>query len=55
MEMLNNRKILQAQEDMIQIIRHAVESGMRDLRTDGFQKAAEGLTTVEEILRVTES
>lgn len=33
----------------------AVENGMRDLRTDGFAKVAEGVTTVEEIMRVTES
>jgi len=31
------------------------ERGMVDLREDGFQKVGEGFTTVEEVLRVTES
>ncbi|MEM1355359.1 MAG: ATPase, T2SS/T4P/T4SS family [Planctomycetota bacterium] len=35
--------------------RMAVESGMSTLRDDGFSKVAQGLTTVEEVLRVTES
>src|ERR671930_523604 len=35
------------------IRRYAIEAGMVTLRTDGWLKACEGVTTVEEILRVT--
>src|SRR5713101_6085300 len=37
-----------------EIRRHAVEAGMTTLRLDGWAKAREGHTTVEEILRVTQ-
>ena len=37
-----------------EIRRHAVEAGMVTLRLDGWMKARNGLTTVEEILRVTQ-
>jgi type II secretion system protein E len=37
-----------------QIRRHAVEHGMVALREDGWAKARAGLTTVEEVLRVTQ-
>ncbi len=37
-----------------EIRRHAVEAGMVTLRFDGWLKARDGLTTVEEILRVTQ-
>ena len=33
---------------------HAIQRGMVTLRMDGFTRACEGLTTVEEILRVTQ-
>ncbi|HEU5320009.1 MAG TPA: type II secretion system ATPase GspE, partial [Methylomirabilota bacterium] len=36
------------------IRRHAVETGMVTLRADGWRRACEGMTTVEEILRVTQ-
>jgi len=49
------RRVIAGSGSLNDLKRYAVESGMRDLRTDGFQKAEEGLTTVEEILRVTES
>ena len=35
--------------------RAAREGGMRTLREDGFQKLAAGMTTVDEIMRVTET
>jgi type IV pilus assembly protein PilB len=35
--------------------RLCIERGMRTLREDGFRKAGDGLTTVEEVLRVTHS
>src|SRR5881396_16820 len=37
-----------------EIRRHAIEAGMVTLRMDGWLKACEGVTTVEEILRVTQ-
>jgi general secretion pathway protein E len=36
------------------IRQHAVQRGMETLRMDGFKRACEGVTTVEEILRVTQ-
>jgi type II secretory ATPase GspE/PulE/Tfp pilus assembly ATPase PilB-like protein len=37
-----------------EIRRHAIEEGMNTLRLDGWQRAREGVTTIEEILRVTQ-
>jgi general secretion pathway protein E len=37
-----------------EIRRHAIEQGMNTLRLDGWQRAREGVTTIEEILRVTQ-
>ncbi len=37
-----------------EIRRHAIEAGMTTLRMDGWLKALEGVTTVEEVLRVTQ-
>jgi type II secretion system protein E len=34
--------------------RHAVQAGMTTLRLDGWTKACQGLTTIEEVLRVTQ-
>ena len=36
------------------IRQHAVAAGMVTLRFDGWRRACEGLTTVEEVLRVTQ-
>ncbi len=36
------------------IKKHAVEEGMRTLRMDGLEKALEGMTTLDEVLRVTQ-
>lgn len=36
------------------IKKKAKELGMRDLREDGWEKVLKGITTVEEVLRVTE-
>jgi general secretion pathway protein E len=33
---------------------HAIARGMRTLREDGLSKAAAGITTIEEVLRVTQ-
>ncbi|MBI4638371.1 MAG: Flp pilus assembly complex ATPase component TadA, partial [Candidatus Rokubacteria bacterium] len=37
-----------------EIRRHAVEAGMVTLRLDGWAKACEGVTTIDEVLRVTQ-
>jgi general secretion pathway protein E len=37
-----------------EIRRHAIENGMVTLRLDGWAKAQEGMTTVDEVLRVTQ-
>jgi type II secretory ATPase GspE/PulE/Tfp pilus assembly ATPase PilB-like protein len=36
------------------IAARAVEAGMRTLRTDGWNKVKAGVTTIEEVLRVTQ-
>ena len=36
------------------IWRKAIELGMRTMQQDGLEKVQEGLTTVEEVLRVTQ-
>ncbi|HEY9171624.1 MAG TPA: GspE/PulE family protein, partial [Verrucomicrobiae bacterium] len=36
------------------IAQRALENGMRNLRTDGWTKVREGVTTIEEVLRVTQ-
>jgi type II secretory ATPase GspE/PulE/Tfp pilus assembly ATPase PilB-like protein len=37
------------------IAQRAMEEGMRTLRTDGWNKVRAGLTTLEEVLRVTQT
>ena len=37
------------------IAQKAIEDGMRTLRTDGWNKVRAGLTTIEEVLRVTQT
>jgi len=48
------RKMINQKMSAGQIKRKATESGMKSLREDGLVKAARGLTTLDEILRVTE-
>jgi len=49
------RDIVTRNPDVIQLRKLAREKGLISLREDGFQKVMKGLTTVDEILRVTES
>ena len=37
------------------IAQKAMEQGMRTLRMDGWEKVKNGITTIEEVLRVTQS
>jgi general secretion pathway protein E len=48
------RGLIMRNEDASQITASARRSGMRNLREDGWLKARRGLTTAEEILRVTQ-
>jgi type IV pilus assembly protein PilB len=48
------RDMVTANPDVIQLRRRCREKGLVTLREDGFQKVRAGLTTIDEILRVTE-
>ena len=50
----NARSLILRRVPSREIRREAVEAGMTTLRLDGWRKACEGVTTVEEILRVTQ-
>jgi type II secretory ATPase GspE/PulE/Tfp pilus assembly ATPase PilB-like protein len=49
------RDLVTANPDVTQLRKLCRERGLVSLREDGFDKAKKGLTTVDEILRVTES
>jgi general secretion pathway protein E len=48
------RSMISEKTDSQTIKNHAVSKGMKTLRTDGLEKALKGITTVEEVLRVTQ-
>ncbi|MEK1904561.1 MAG: GspE/PulE family protein [Pseudomonas sp.] len=47
------KPLITADTDLIALRRHAFKDGMRSLRLSGAQKVAAGLSTIEEVLRVT--
>ena len=49
------RDLITRNPDLIEMRRYCRSHGMQSLRQDGFRKVAEGVTTVEEVLRVTET
>jgi len=49
------RDVISRDPSLGELRRAARESGMQGLRSDGLQKVADGLTTVEELMRVTET
>ena len=49
------RDVITSNPTLTDLRRAAREKGMRSLREDGLQKVADGLTTVEEIMRATET
>ena len=51
----NLRDRIAGNPNVTEFRRMCIEGGMVTLRQDGFQKVARGLTTVEEVLRVTEA
>jgi general secretion pathway protein E len=48
------RQMISERIDSLSIRNAALSRGMKTLRADGFEKAAKGITTVEEVLRVTQ-
>lgn len=48
------RRLTIASTDATQLRKSAVANGMITLREDGFEKVSKGLTTVSEVLRVTQ-
>jgi general secretion pathway protein E len=48
------RKLIMANEDASVLTRAARRNGMRNLREDGWMKVQDGLTTVQELMRVTQ-
>jgi type II secretion system protein E len=48
------RPLVMNRANASEIARRAMEAGMRTLRTDGWNKVKEGVTTIEEVLRVTQ-
>ncbi len=48
------RDIVTGAPQLTELRRFALENGMRNLKQDGFEKASQGLTTIEEVMRVTE-
>ena len=51
----NIRQLILAKTSSAIIRRKAIEQGMRTLRDDGWDKVRQGITTVEEVLRVTQA
>ncbi len=47
------KALIHADTDLLAVRRQAFKDGMRSLRLSGAQKIAAGLTTIEEVLRVT--
>ena len=47
------RRLISRAADLPALRQHAADSGMSTLRQNGFRKAARGLTSIEEVLRVT--
>jgi type II secretory ATPase GspE/PulE/Tfp pilus assembly ATPase PilB-like protein len=48
------RKLIMANEDAAQITAAARRNGMQSLREDGWMKVRTGVTTADEVMRVTQ-
>jgi type II secretory ATPase GspE/PulE/Tfp pilus assembly ATPase PilB-like protein len=54
LEVTNNiKKLISAKEDSDSIVKQAVADGMNTMLDDGLMKVVKGITTIEEVLRVT--
>ena len=49
------RELIYAKESAGTIKKKAIEMGLQTLRMDGARKAAQGITTIAEVLRVTQA
>jgi type IV pilus assembly protein PilB len=49
------RDLITRSPSLVELRRYCHQQGMHSLRQDGFRKVSEGITTVEEVLRVTET
>jgi len=49
------RELINQRADATAIRRQAVKAGMAELRADGIRKALKGITTIEEVNRVTQT
>jgi len=49
----DSKRAVHPAHDMTALRRHALKDGMRPLRLAGMMKVAEGMTTVDEVLRAT--
>lgn len=49
------RDLIYAKESAGVIKKHSIEAGLQTLRMDGARKVAAGMTTIAEVLRVTQS
>jgi general secretion pathway protein E len=49
------RKMISGKIDSQSVKSEAVSQGMKTLRADGFEKVLKGITTIEEVLRVTQN
>jgi general secretion pathway protein E len=47
------RRLVLRRAEAFELHRAAIEAGMRSMYDDGIRKAAQGLTSLEEVLRVT--
>jgi type II secretory ATPase GspE/PulE/Tfp pilus assembly ATPase PilB-like protein len=48
------RKMIMRGEDAAEITKVARQNGMRNLREDGWMKVSQGVTTPDEVMRVTQ-
>ncbi len=48
------RKLIMRGDDAVAITQAARRNGMRNLREDGWLKVAQGVTTADEVMRVTQ-
>ena len=48
------RALIMKNEDAVKITQAATRNGMRHLRQDGWMKVAAGMTTADEVMRVTQ-
>jgi type II secretory ATPase GspE/PulE/Tfp pilus assembly ATPase PilB-like protein len=48
------RKKIVANDDAVELTKSARRNGMRNLREDGWMKVRDGVTTAQEVMRVTQ-